>query len=90
MPPTSSQRRPPGGRVTASIADLREDVARGQSVAAYRLEGRVDGGWRVLSRGTTIGYRKLDRFAPVTIMGVRLTIEGAVGPAGTVPVRLFA
>lgn len=76
--------------VTVSIADLREDIARGQSVAAYRLEGRVEGAWRVLSRGTTIGHRKLDRFAPVTITGARLTIEDAVGPVGTVPVRLFA
>ena len=76
--------------MTVSIADLREDIARGQSVAAYRLEGRVEGTWRVLSRGTTIGHRKLDRFAPVTITGARLTIEDAVGPVGTGPVRLFA
>ena len=76
--------------VTVSIGDLREDITRGQSVAAYRLEGRVEGAWRVLSRGTTIGHRKLDRFAPVTITGARLTIEDAVGPVGTGPVRLFA
>ena len=78
-----------GRPVTVSTADLREDIARGQSVAAYRLEGRVEGAWRVLSRGTTIGHRKLDRFAPVTITGARLIVEDAVGPVGTVPVRLF-
>ena len=50
----------------------------------------MEGAWRVLSRGTTIGHRKLDRFAPVTITGARLTIEDAVGPVGTGPVRLFA
>ena len=77
-----------GRSVTVSTADLREDIARGQSVAAYRLEGRVDGAWRVLSRGTTIGHRKLDRFAPVAITGARLTVEDAVGPVGNVPVRL--
>ncbi len=78
-----------GRPVTVSLADLREDIAQGQSVAAYRLEGRVDGAWRVLSRGTTIGHRKLDRFPPVTITGVRLTIDDAVGPVDTLPVRLF-
>jgi len=76
--------------MTVSIADLREDIARGQSVAAYRLEGRVEGKWRVLSRGTTIGHRKLDRFTPVTITGARLTIEDAAGPVATDPVRLFS
>ena len=76
--------------MTVSTADLREDIARGQSVAAYRLEGRVDGAWRVLSRGTTIGHRKLDRFAPVAITGARLQIEDAVGPVALLPVRLFS
>jgi alpha-L-fucosidase len=84
--PASAAGRP----VTVSTADLREDIARGQSVAAYRLEGRVEGAWQVLSRGTTIGHRKLDRVAPVAITGARLTIEGAVGPGATASARLFA
>src|SRR5690606_13490624 len=54
-----------GRAVRAGIADLREDIAHGQCVARYTLEGLGDGGWTTLSRGTTIGHRKLDRFPPV-------------------------
>lgn len=79
-----------GEPVTVSIADLREDIVQGQSVAAYRLEGRVNGAWRELSRGTTIGHRKLDRFAPVAVTGIRLQVEEAVGPMAALPVRLYA
>ena len=71
---------------TVSVADLREDIRFGQAVARYVLEGRVDGAWRVLARGTTIGYRKLDRFEPVRVEAVRVRVEEAVGEAGEVSV----
>jgi len=78
------------GRPTEiSVADLREDIANGQSVARYTLNGMVDGEWRELSRGTTIGYRKLDRIGPVTVSGVRLSIEEAIGEPDAVKIALF-
>jgi hypothetical protein len=43
-----------------------------------------------LSRGTTIGYRKLDRFAPVTVQHVRLTVADAMTRPDGVRMRLFA
>lgn len=60
------------------IADLREDIEHGQYVAEYTIEGADAGGWQVLSRGTTIGYRKLDRFSGVPLRRVRVTISDAV------------
>lgn len=72
-----------------SVTDLREEIAQGQSVARYTLNGLVDGEWRELSSGTTIGYSKLDRIGPVTVSGVRLTIEEAIGEPGPVNIALF-
>ncbi|HKW48670.1 MAG TPA: alpha-L-fucosidase [Gemmatimonadaceae bacterium] len=66
--------------VTVSIADLREDITRGQIVSRYELTGWSAGGWSTLARGTTIGYRKLDRFAPTPVRRVRLTIEAIDTP----------
>lgn len=77
-----------GRDVTISLADLREDIERGQSVARYTLHGRIGATWRVLSRGTTIGYRKLDRFEPVSVSAVRLTIEEAMGEPGPISIAL--
>jgi alpha-L-fucosidase len=78
-----------GGTETISLADLREDIARGQTVSRYRLEGLVGDDWRVLSRGTTIGYRRLDQFEPVNVSAVRLTIEDAIDEPGPVDVALY-
>lgn len=70
-----------GRAVPVGIDDLREDIAQGQYVARYTLEGLGDDGWRTLSRGTRIGYWKLDRFEAVRVRRVRLTVEDAVARA---------
>jgi alpha-L-fucosidase len=77
---------------SVTVADLREDIAGGQIVAQYTLEGRAaaDAPWQTLSRGTTIGHCKLDRVAPATIREARLTIDDALEPPGPVRVRLYA
>ena len=79
-----------GSLVSVSVARLGEDVTRGQRVARYTLSGADDGGeWRVLSRGTTIGHAKLDRFEPATVRRVRLTIDDAVAAPLPVTVKLY-
>jgi alpha-L-fucosidase len=67
-----------GKTCAVSIVDLREDITRGQLVAAYQVEGKTAAGWQPLSKGTTVGYRKLDRFTPVEVSAVRVTIADAV------------
>jgi alpha-L-fucosidase len=77
--------------VAIAIAELREDIAHGQVVARYTLEGRTGttDAWRPLSTGTTIGHCKLDRFPTAPIRGVRLTIEEALDSPRPVRIRLF-
>jgi len=60
-----------------NVVRLEETIALGQRVEVYRVEGWQEGGWRVLSRGTTIGHKKLDLVDPVTTDRVRLVIEKA-------------
>ena len=78
-----------GRTANVAIADLREDIARGQYVARYTLEGQAGGPWRTLSSGSTIGYRKLDRFQPVPVRRVRLRIHDAVDAPRPVEIRLY-
>ena len=79
-----------GSTKTIGIADFGEDVREGQVVSRYVLEGERDGSWLPLSKGTTIGFRKLDRFAPVAVRRVRLTIADAVDTPRPVRIALYA
>jgi alpha-L-fucosidase len=73
------------GTVLVGVSDLREDIARGQRVEAWTLEGSNGEDWWTLVRGETVGYRKLDRFAAAAVRRVRLTIRTLAQP---VPVSL--
>ena len=72
------------------VARLAEDIARGQRIASYRLEGWEGGQWRPLSAGSTIGYAKLDRIAPgPVIRRVRLVLEKWIEQPEPVSLQLF-
>jgi alpha-L-fucosidase len=61
-----------------AVVDLREPIEHGQVVSQYMVEGAPEAAppsWRVLARGTTIGYRKLDVFTPVAVRRLRITIR---------------
>lgn len=78
------------GATSIGLVELSEPIEHGQAVARYLVEGYGDGGWRTLSKGTTIGYKKLDRFAPVRVERVRLTIAEAMAKPSGLRMRLFA
>jgi alpha-L-fucosidase len=66
---------------TISVIDLREDITHGQVVARHRVEGALDGDWRTLASGTTIGYRRLYRIDPTMVRRVRVVVDETVGDA---------
>ncbi len=50
---------------------IQEDIAGGQRVLEYVLEGMAGDEWKELSRGTSVGYKKIDRFEPVRVSKIR-------------------
>jgi len=78
-----------GRSAPVGIVRLEEDIAHGQVVARYTVSGSDGGDWRVLSRGTTIGYARLDRIEPATVRRVRVTVEEAAGPPQPLRIKLY-
>ncbi len=75
-----------------AIAAIRlgEEIAAGQVVSRYSVSGYAAGDWRPLSRGTTIGYARIDRFDPITVSRVRVSIESALATPAVTTVALYA
>lgn len=67
-----------GKQRTVDAAIVQEDVRRGQRVRAYVLEAWVGDGWQPITRGTSIGHKKIDRFAPVETDRLRLRVLDSV------------
>ncbi len=72
-----------GGEVELNVIRMEEMISLGQRVEEYRVEAwtQADDKWKTVARGTTIGYRKLDRFPVVKASKVRLTIAARACPA---------
>jgi len=77
--------------IASGAVRLEEEIEDGQAVARYVVQGAADGDWTELSRGTTIGYAKIDRFATaVTVRRIRVVIEDAVRPPEPVRIKVYA
>ena len=60
---------------TFDVVSLQEEISVGQRVEKFVLEYYAgDSQWKELATGTTIGYKRLIRFPPVTAHAVRLRI----------------
>ncbi|HET7602349.1 MAG TPA: alpha-L-fucosidase, partial [Gemmatimonadales bacterium] len=75
--------------VQFDVVDLREAIEHGQTVARYRVDAWSDGRWATISRGTTIGHRKLDRVTPTRTDRVRVVVEEAVGTVALAKVGIW-
>lgn len=78
-----------GRSAKVAIVRLSENIARGQMVSRYTLSGFDGAAWRELSRGTTIGYARLDRFEPLEVRRLRVVIDAAVAPPEAIAIRAF-
>ena len=62
-----------------NVIDLKEDIVEGQRVGKWTVEANVGVSWIKLAAGTTIGYRRMERFGSVEADEVRIVLEGEVG-----------
>ena len=65
-----------------NVLDLREDIAAGQQVESFAVDAFVEGTWREIAVGTTIGHRRLLPLSePLTVDDVRVRILSTRGEA---------
>jgi alpha-L-fucosidase len=66
------------GEKTFSRVLLQEPIATsGQRVSKFYVDARVDGAWKQVGEGTTIGYKRILAIDPVTADAVRIRIRGS-------------
>jgi len=59
---------------TINTIMLQEDIQKGQRVENFKVEGLFDNEWKILTEGTTIGYKRLLQFEDAVISKIRVTI----------------
>jgi alpha-L-fucosidase len=64
-------------RTTFDVLMLQEYIPLGQRVESFTIEHWDGSEWREIIPGTTIGYKRLLRFPPVTTDAIRLVIHSS-------------
>ena len=67
------------GPITLDRAVTMEDLTDGQRIRRYAILGRVGNEMRTLATGTTVGHKKIDLFAPVTVDMLVFEVRSALG-----------
>ena len=62
------------GTKTFDVLQLQENIRIGQRIESFKLEYWDKNAWKEVAVATTVGYKRILRFAPVTTNKVRLSI----------------
>ncbi|HEX5553655.1 MAG TPA: family 16 glycosylhydrolase, partial [Chitinophagaceae bacterium] len=65
------------GSKTFDVLLLQEEIRVGQRIEKFELDYWNGQGWKEATAGTTVGYKRLLRFKPITTGKVRLTIASS-------------
>lgn len=63
---------------TVNHCILQEDIRKGERVREYRVEARVNGQWKTVCDGKSIGHKRIQEFAPVKTKSLRLVVSEAI------------
>lgn len=58
---------------------LQEEIAKGERIRRYHIEGRSSGTWRRLGGGTSVGHKRIQPVGPVTVDALRVVTTQSAG-----------
>ena len=58
---------------------IKEDITSGERIRRYLVEVKVDGQWKEVAHGESVGYQRLETIPTIRTREVRLTITEATG-----------
>lgn len=78
-----------GEAETFNVISLMEYIPLGQRIEAFHVEAFVDNAWKPITKGTSIGYKRLLRFPTVTASKIKVTIDKAMACPTLAEIGLF-
>ncbi len=57
---------------------IQEDIRNGERIRQYKVEGLVNGKWKLLCHGESVGHKRIEEFPQAECKKIRLTIEKSI------------
>ncbi len=68
---------------------LQEPIAYGQRIADFEVQVLIDNAWKTITKGTTIGYKRLLRFEEVNTNKIRVLIHASLNTPALSNIGLY-
>jgi len=76
-------------RQTVNHIVVEEDIASGERVRKFTLEGRTRKGWTTIFEGSCIGHKFIHRFEDMDVSALRLHVEESKGEAQILSLKIY-
>ena len=57
---------------------IQEDIAKGERVREYRIDGWIDGNWKCICEGTSIGHKRIHKIPEIEVTKIRFIVEKSI------------
>ncbi len=64
---------------TVHYVEIQEDISKGERVREYKLYGKKDQTWQLLSEGSCIGHKRIEKIEERNLSEIKLEITGTKG-----------
>jgi alpha-L-fucosidase len=54
---------------------LMEDIAQGERIREFKIEGKTRNGWQLISKGSSVGHKFISNFKELEVSALRLNIS---------------
>lgn len=54
---------------------IQENIANGERIRQYKVEAKVEGKWKLICNGESVGHKRIEKFEPVETAELRLTVS---------------
>jgi len=63
-----------GKKQTVSYCIIQENIKNGERIRQYKIEARINGKWKTVGSGESVGHKRIEKFEPIETTELRLTI----------------
>lgn len=57
---------------------IQENISRGERIRRYQVEARIDGKWKMVCNGQSVGHKRIEHFPAVRTSALRLTVKECI------------
>lgn len=57
---------------------IQENIANGERIRAYKVQGKTSKGWQTLCQGESVGHKRIQTFDPVEVSAIRLIVDKSI------------